>query len=101
MKKIAVCHDKSCGPAGAERLCQRLKNTYAGSGIDVVPRTCCGRCEHSISIEVDDDVIISDLSLANLEERFTNDPDAAIQLARKEREEMFKKIDTLLENDLV
>jgi NADH:ubiquinone oxidoreductase subunit E len=101
MKKIAVCHGKSCGPAGAARLLKKLKSCYGDEDISFVERTCCGRCEHSISIQIDDDTIISDLSLSNLEERFTNDPAAAIRKARQNEEGAREKLETFLADDLV
>lgn len=98
MKKIAVCHGKSCGPAGARRVQERLEKEYAEKGVDVVPRTCCGRCEHSISIEIDDTVVISDLSGANLEEKFISDPEGAIAQALEEQKSAMKKLDSALDD---
>ncbi len=101
MKKIAVCHGKSCGPAGAARILARLKKEYEHKGVQIVMRDCCGRCERSNSIQIDDDVIISDLSLTSLDQRFIHDPDAAIANARKEVDDASKKLDDILKDDLV
>ncbi|MBI4599479.1 (2Fe-2S) ferredoxin domain-containing protein [Candidatus Uhrbacteria bacterium] len=101
MKKIAVCHGKSCGPAGSALIRERLDKEYANKGIDVVVRDCCGRCEHSVSIQVDDDVIISDLAPASIGNRFIDDPDAAIMQAQQEQTKAIEKLDAALNDELV
>ncbi|MDP2630607.1 MAG: (2Fe-2S) ferredoxin domain-containing protein [Candidatus Uhrbacteria bacterium] len=98
MKKIAVCHGKSCGPAGAGRIQERLAKKYASRNIEVTGRTCCGRCEHHISIEINDDIVVSDLSLNNLDEKFINDPQSAIARARKEQKSAMEKLDSVLDD---
>ncbi len=98
MKKIAVCHGKSCGPAGAARVCKRLTDEYSNKGVSVVVRECCGRCERSVSIEIDDDVVVSELTAENLTNKFINDPDTAIAQARKEQQEAMDRIDAVLDN---
>lgn len=100
MKKIAVCCGKSCGPAGSARVRERLEKEYADTGINVLTRDCCGRCERSISIEIDDSVVVSDLTHANLEKQFINNPETAIEKARKEHEDAMNTIDAVLD-DLV
>lgn len=98
MKKIAVCHGKSCGPAGAARLRERLKEKYASEEIEVTERTCCGRCERHISIEIDDAVVISDLTSANLDEKFISNPEKAIAQAQEEQKSAMKKLDSALDD---
>lgn len=98
MKKIAVCHGKSCGPAGAARLRERLEEKYASEEIEVTGRTCCGRCARHISIEIDDTVVISDLSGANLEEKFISDPERAIARAQEEQKSAMEKLDSVLDD---
>lgn len=100
MKKIGVCHGKSCGPAGAARVCDKLIKEYSHKGVTVVARDCCGRCERSVSIEIDDGVVISELTAENLHKKFMVDPDTAIMKARKEQQNAMDKIDAAL-NDLV
>ena len=98
MKKIAVCHGKSCGPAGARRIQERLAEEYSQKGVDVASRTCCGRCEHPVSIEIDDDAVISDLTLANLEEKFISYPDQAIAMAQEEQKSAMEKLNSALDD---
>jgi len=101
MKKISVCHGKTCGPAGAPRILETLKQTYVHLGIEVVVRDCCGKCEHHNSIQINDGIIISDLAPATLEEKFINDPDRAIAKAQQDARDAIKKLDDLLADDLV
>lgn len=100
-KKIAVCHGKVCGPAGAQKIKDMLEEEYGDDGIEVVERTCCGRCERNNSIVIDDEIIISDLSPKNIEECFIADTEGAIERARKEKQASEEKLENILTNDLL
>lgn len=100
-KKIAVCHGKVCGPAGAQKIKDILEEKYSNDGIEVVERTCCGRCERNNSIVIDDEIIISDLSLKNIEKCFIVDTEDAIERAQKEKQESEKKLENILADDLL
>lgn len=70
------------------RSCRRAKfeEEYCEKGIEVVERTCCGRCERNNSIVIDDEIIISDLSPRNIDKCFIADTEGAIERARKEKQ---------------
>lgn len=101
MKKISVCHGKKCGPGGAAQLMKTLKEEYDTRGIPVEERECCGRCERHNTIVVLDDadqeVIISDLVPAKIQEQFIADPDTTVAKARAEAEKAAEKLDTVLD----
>ncbi|MBI2645274.1 hypothetical protein HYW94_03835 [Candidatus Uhrbacteria bacterium] len=100
-KKIGVCHGKVCGPAGAHNILRILKEEYGKDGVEVVERTCCGRCERNNSISIDDMTIISDLSSKNIREKFIADPETAIGKAEEEQSESEKKLDSMVFDDLL
>ena len=105
MKKISVCHGKKCGPGGAAQLMQTLKDEYTIKDVPVEERGCCGRCERHNTIVVLDDadkeVIISDLVPSAIQEQFIDNPDAAIERARKEQQSASKKLDDVLNDDIL
>ncbi len=77
-KKISVCHGKSCEPAGAKKIKKILEEHYANKSVEIIERNCCGRCEHSCTIVVDDQPV-SDLSPHTIHELFINKPGEAIK----------------------
>lgn len=100
-KKIAVCHGKVCGPAGAEELQKILEKEYGKKGVEVGECTCCGRCEQHNSVVIDDTVIVSHLSPKNVFKKFIADPKAASEEARQAQRESEKKLENALSDDLL
>ena len=98
-KKIGVCHGKACGPAGADRIQKILEEEYGRDGVQIVERTCCGRCEHNNSIVINDMTILSDLSSKNIREKFIADPETAIQKAQEEQSKSEEKLEHILSDD--
>lgn len=105
MKKISVCHGKSCSPGGAAQIMRALCKEYEKRDIPIVERGCCGRCERHNTIVVEDDageeVRVSDLSPATIQERFIDDPNSAIVAAREEERISLEKLDDALNMDVL
>lgn len=105
MKKIAVCHGKSCGPGGAARIMHALREEYEKRGIPVTERGCCGRCErhNTIVIEEDDgtEMRVSDLSPSSIKEQFIDREEDAIAKAREEEKAALEKLDDVLNRDVI
>lgn len=105
MKKISVCHGKSCGPGGAARILHALREEYEKRGVPVVERGCCGRCErhNTIVIEEDDgtEVRVSDLSPSSIKEQFIDHEEDAIAKAREEERAVLEKLDDVLNRDML
>lgn len=99
-KKIAVCHGKSCSLAGAASIKKILEKQYDASGIEIVERECCGRCEHSCTIVVDGQPI-SDMSPDNLRALFLDNPEQALADAAKRDDDALAALDTILSDDFL
>lgn len=100
MKKIDVCHGKTCMRHGAETLLKKLREHFSASGVSVGPRECCGNCANNNSIVVDGEVTIGNLTSETVDD-FIRDPESALQSAREAKNSMRKTIDDLLKEDLL
>ncbi|MEK7648467.1 MAG: (2Fe-2S) ferredoxin domain-containing protein [Patescibacteria group bacterium] len=97
-KNIAVCHGKSCGPKGASRIKKILEQCNTFKSIKIQERECCGRCEHSCTIVIDDQAI-SDLSPDTLQKAFLDNPSQALAEAHKKDMQASKDLDRILSDD--
>ena len=96
LKKIAVCHGKSCSQKGAHRILRILEEYGAPKGIKITERKCCGRCEHSCTI-VANDQPISDLSPENLKKNFLDNPEQAINDAHERDKDAHNALEDLFD----
>ncbi len=76
-----------------------LEQEYAKQGIEITETLCCGRCEHSCTIVVDEQPI-SDLSPENLKKNFIDDPNQAVKHAQEQDKKASAALDKLLSDDL-
>ncbi len=100
-KKIGVCYGPSCTTTGAQKIQKILEQTYGDDDVEIVARTCCGRCKRTNSIVIDDEIIVSDLSPKNIQRNFIADPQSAIEKAKKEKSESDEKLDSMLSDGLL
>lgn len=99
-KKIAVCHGKSCKPAGAAAIKKILEQEYLEQSVEITERECCGRCEHSCTIAVDDQ-LVSDLNPENLRTTFLDRTEEALSDARKRDQAARDNLDAILGDDFL
>lgn len=99
MKKITrieVCHGPTCGTHGAQRIKKILEDEYRD--VVIVERTCCGRCKFNNTIVVDD-IAVSRLTPETLKKKFIDDPEQALEQAKKDEAEILKELNEFLESD--
>lgn len=76
-----------------------LEQKYAQQGVEITETLCCGRCEHSCTIVVDNQHV-SDLSVENIKKNFLDNPCQAIADAKKNEAESSAALDRILSDDL-